>query len=431
MCGRRLTISYIDTPPYSTGNIFESIVEGGCGRSCVKFDVVRYYTNNREVRLSRRNSSDFILPFLGSSSAVELYGYHFIPFTDVPQVYYITPKHASALSKMVNKCRGLYTLIFLWLMACTVSGFIVWALEYISSTKQTKKQSFFRGLFDGFWWSFTTVTSGFGAKIIQSTPAKLYTALWILGGVIIFSLLTSTFTAELMQYMGDHRNHMSGATVGVLKYREYEASLAVHQGAVIKETEAKDFHADLLELLRMLRTHQVSGILLDKYTLVYARGYLQWMKGELESDAKSDPYDVRIADIRYFTGNTEHRLKEYDGDKLSYGVLVKNLRDYRYLNGAVRDNRLSLETATESAMNQLFPRDSEEDAMDLQDALSQNDVLIWLGLIVGCICLFGFTYETYFSFCHRNNPTAKNYVKNTIRWFLSDDKKKENEQLNA
>ena len=94
ICQKNFTISIINLPPYSTSKIFEKIVKHCCG-PCTNITNTKNYTNITEVQLNPGSSSDFILPFLGRFSSVELYSYHFIPFIDVPYAYYISPKHKS------------------------------------------------------------------------------------------------------------------------------------------------------------------------------------------------------------------------------------------------------------------------------------------------------------------------------------------------
>ena len=76
--------------------------------------------------------------------------------------------------------------------------------------------------------------------------------------------------------------------VGVLKYRDYDASLVVREGGVIQHTDASDFHADLLQLVHMLRVGSVDGVLLDKYTLAYAKGFLQWKRSLEEEEEEGE-----------------------------------------------------------------------------------------------------------------------------------------------
>ena len=388
VCKNTLTISYIDIPPYSRGQLFERIVEGCCGKSCTNFYTLKHYTNISQVRLSHTNSSDFVLPFLGSSSASQLFGYHFIPFIDVPYAYYITPRHASPIARLMKNSVGMYALIILCLFMAVISGFIIWISEMFSDYKCYRP--FFPGVFEGFWWSFTVVTSGYGARIVKSMPGKVYTVIWILVGVVMFSLMTSTFTAELMNIMGRHDDSISGGEVGVLKFRDYDASLVVQEGGIILETEAPDFYADLLDLVRMLRMKRVDGILLDKYTLAYARGYLDWKKSNLDTHI-----DDISKDIKYFLTDTDSTLLPYNGEKLSYGVLVKRHKYYEFLNSAVRDNRLSLETAVESEMNKIFPRKKQGAIIDPDQSVLFWNIVGWIALIIGVICVAGILYEVY------------------------------------
>ena len=174
---------------------------------------------------------------------------------------------------MLEDCAGMYVLIVLCLLATVISGCVIWCFETLLQDPLEEQQPFLRGLFEGFWWCFTIVTSGYGARIVQSLPAKVYSVIWILVGVVMFSLMTSTFTAELMYVMGHHSNTMASANVGVLKYRDYDASLVAREGGVVKEAhDASNFHMDILTLIRMLRMKEIDGMVLDKYTLKYTIG---------------------------------------------------------------------------------------------------------------------------------------------------------------
>ena len=65
--------------------------------------------------------------------------------------------------------------------------------------KEHFPSSFCVGVFEGFWWSFISMTTvGYGDTLVRSVPAKIYSVLWILIGIIMFTFLTSLFTAELM-----------------------------------------------------------------------------------------------------------------------------------------------------------------------------------------------------------------------------------------
>ena len=101
-CKKNFTISMIDLPPYSTSEIFETILQRCCG-PCTSITHVKKYTNITEVQLNPPTSPNFILPFLGKFSSVELYSYHFIPFIDVPYAYYISPAHKSRTQSVISR----------------------------------------------------------------------------------------------------------------------------------------------------------------------------------------------------------------------------------------------------------------------------------------------------------------------------------------
>ena len=415
VCRRTINISYIDMPPYSNGILFNKIVQGCCGVQCTKFNTVNRFTNISQVKLLHTHNSDFILPFLGSSSAEHLYGYHFIPFANAPHAYYITLAHAPPIARMLKNCAGMHALILLCLLTAIISGLIIWTFETLFQ-EESERQPFLRGVFEGFWWSLTVVTPGYGAKVVQSIPAKVYSIIWVLVGVVIFSLMTSAFTAELMSVMGQHYDSMAGARVGVLKYRDYDASIVVREGGVVQESGAPDFHHDLRSLVRMLRKKEIDGVLLDKYTMAYAKRYLtskldtmtERTNAEQVSQEGSDKHmhetDEFKRDIDCFFTNTDSTLKEYTGEKLSYGVLVKRKVDFDFLNGAVRDNRLSSETAVESEMNQIFPRKKQEVVIDPSHSIPFWNVIWWITVVLACTFLCGIGYESY-QRCHGNNKT--------------------------
>ena len=195
--------------------------------------------------------------------------------------------------------------------------------------------------------------------------------------------------------MQPHHDMMTGRNVGVLKYRDYDATLVVAEGGVVNETDGWNFYSDVLTLLRMLRKNEIDGFIIDKYTLAYTNEYLAWKRNNLDyhcsrNQTQGEPYSARADDIEYYFNSTRRTLKSYREDKLAYGVLVNDSRDYEYFNNAVRDNRFSLEASIGSEMNQLFPR-----AVPGTTIHYFYSVLKWIGAAIGLILLFGVLYELY------------------------------------
>ena len=398
ICRKNFKISQIHIPPYSTAGLLEGILLKCCGR-CTNITLVKEFVNITEVPLSTLNTSHFTLPFLGRSSATTLYGYHFIPIVDVPNTFYFTPKHRTIIESLVIGCLNLYPLIILCLLMAVISGFVVWCAETWSNQEQFPRH-FLSGLFEGFWYSFVSMTTvGYGDKVVKSIPARIFSVIWILIGIIMFGLLTSLFTAEIIKASEPHEHLMTGSYVGALKFRDYDASLIVKHGGVVKESTAWNFYSDVLMLIRMLRNNEIHGFILDKYTLAYATGYFEWKKTSVDyliskNQSKGESYDVRRADIEYFNKNTYRTLKEYDGEKLSYGILVRNIEDYDYFRHAILDNRLSLQTSVGSEMNEQFPRVMDTDLFSSSGIYYKETVKV-ISAILGFIILFGIFFELH------------------------------------
>ena len=145
-CRKSFRIAHVEFPPYSTSKIFEKVVENCCG-PCTNITRMKMYRNISEVKLSSHpNETDFILPFLGKSLAVDLYGYHFIPFIDCPSAYYITLKHRPVTARIIEKCLSLYPVIIMCILVAVISGFIVWILETIYTKNRSTLPPFVSGL---------------------------------------------------------------------------------------------------------------------------------------------------------------------------------------------------------------------------------------------------------------------------------------------
>lgn len=397
VCNKTFKISYVHIPPYSTADLLIKIIKKCCGE-CSSITVDNIFLNITEVSIAAFNTSDFILPFLARSSAIDLYGYKFIPLIDVPNAFYLTPQRKSIVQNLIYKCLNLYPLIVMCLLMAVISGFIVWGIETWYQEEQFPR-AFLSGVFEGFWYSFISMTTvGYGDRVVTSFPARIFSVVWILIGVIMFGLLTSLFTTELINAMQPQSHSMRGSLVGVLKFRDFDGSLVVKEGGIIKESSSWNFFSDILMLIRMLKNGKIDGVLLDKYTLAYTNEYLDWKKSNVdyflsENKSNGETYEEKKDDIHFFHYFTHRTLKVHDGEKLTYGVLVKNMEDYVFFRDAIRDNRLPMETAVGSTMNNLFKKYKNLDATSISGYFIY--AVKGITIVIGGIFVFGFLYEMY------------------------------------
>ncbi|MCF7917501.1 transporter substrate-binding domain-containing protein [Candidatus Gracilibacteria bacterium] len=77
-----------------------------------------------------------------------------------------------------------------------ISGNLVWWSEH--QTNPQFDHSYWKGVWDGFWWSAVTVTTvGYGDKAPQKMLGKLIGIIWMFAGMFIIAYFTSSITSTL------------------------------------------------------------------------------------------------------------------------------------------------------------------------------------------------------------------------------------------
>ena len=140
-----------------------------------------------------------MFPVLGRSSSYKFYGYYFIPYVEPPILYYITAKDNETLTHLLRVCLEMWPLIIICLLFVVIAGFIGWGLETKFNMEEFPRD-FMSGWFEGIWWSFISMTTvGYGDKTPKSVPARLFSVMWILIGIILFSVITAMLASEIFK----------------------------------------------------------------------------------------------------------------------------------------------------------------------------------------------------------------------------------------
>ena len=82
------------------------------------------------------------------------------------------------------------------------------------------------------------------------------------------------------------------------------------------------------------------------------------------------------------------------GEKLAYGILVRDKEDYDYFRDAFLDNRLPLSTTQLLAWNKRDERVGQKEKLFDPSSDIFREGMIVLVCSVGCIMVFGVAYET-------------------------------------
>ena len=103
---------------------------------------------------------DLVFPVLAKSSLPKVDGFYFQPIYDAPGVYYFTEGISSVKmsQKLLLACQNLWPLLTICLLLAVISGGIAWSIETWANEGEFPRP-FHVGLFEGFWWSFVSMTT--------------------------------------------------------------------------------------------------------------------------------------------------------------------------------------------------------------------------------------------------------------------------------
>ncbi|CAH3167221.1 unnamed protein product, partial [Porites lobata] len=80
---------------------------------------------------------------------------------------------------------------------CPYSLYLIHNQDHRANQRQFPS-SFWEGVREGAWWAVVTMTTvGYGDKTPKSLPARIYSAVWIIVGMIILSIFTAEVTSGL------------------------------------------------------------------------------------------------------------------------------------------------------------------------------------------------------------------------------------------
>ncbi|CAB4018326.1 Potassium voltage-gated channel subfamily F member 1, partial [Paramuricea clavata] len=151
-----------------------------------------------------------------------------------------------------------WQIIALTMVLAAISGIFIWLMDK-GTNPEDFPPNFFTGVWQGFWWAFVTMTTvGYGDTAPRSVPARLYSILWMIIGMIAFSVLTANITSSLSQKTFDSEEKLFGKRVGVLE-GTMDAKAALMENAHVIN------HNTVSELLASLQRGRVDGILVERY----------------------------------------------------------------------------------------------------------------------------------------------------------------------
>ena len=168
-------------------------------------------------------------------------------------------------------------------------------------------------------------TVGYGDKTPTSVPARLFTFLWIIIGITVFSIVTATFTSEIYKANSELPPSIQDARVGTIRHHTYEGILVASNGGLLVDVDCNNITDGIDRLVQMLHTGDIDGFVIDRYELL-----LFWDHFGNDRNLENS--------VRYLKTHTVFTEISHQ-DELMYGVLIRAEEDYQFLSEFVQNNR--------------------------------------------------------------------------------------------
>lgn len=406
ICNKTFNLSIFHNQLFAIAmkDIVLNMLNDCCG-FCTKCRVGQDLEHITHVKPPSSNNADIIFPVLGLNSADKLYSYYFLPSFEVPSSYYFTLKQSNKemVIKLIVACTNMWPLIIISLLMALIAGFITWSMETAGNEEEFPRP-FLIGLFDGFWWSFISMTTvGYGDKCPKSYLGRMFAVIWIFIGINVCAAFTAALTNEIMTFRSFTNTDMTGKTVGILKQRLHDSTIVAQHGGVVMEGKQTKTVLAIGELIVMLEGKQIDGFLMNRNTYYF---FTRRLKEE-----KYKKLALAISEIDLV--KTEKFLK---GEKLSCGILVKSKDDFDFFKSYLKNNALSLQSCNSIKLNYRRTNNNEDDINLFSPKGGVFETFFFVSLTtLGIVFTFGFFYEL-----RRHYKNKRTWLHKTVQTTLRE-----------
>ena len=289
---------------------------------------------------------------------------------------------ADIVSEVLASILELWPLLIILLILAFLAGFVAWVIETWTN-KDEFSRSFVIGLLDGFWWAYVSMTTvGYGDKSTKTIVGRLFSVVWILMGITIFSMLTASLTEIITSSNIQTSTEMLGKQIGVLGGRSYDVEVITRHGGILDMSNFTHAGFGISSMLKKVR-ETGQGFLVDEDTF-----YL-YLAGWEISDYLEDT-------LQNYIIKTEKTI----GGDMTIGILVKSEAVYQYLKSFIEINWYPMDTCRLNYINyQVHARKFRKPDGD-KSIFSTEGGLFFPTLKISCILLAialvsGFTFETW------------------------------------
>ena len=170
----------------------------------------------------------------------------------------------------------------------------------------------------------------------------------------------------------------------------------------------------MFELIRLLRVGHIDGFILDRYTFVTLCTYM---------DHQLATNHQLAHEIRYMKTKTVQTEKAYSGQRLSFGLLVRDDHDYEFFIDFVRGSDILINVCCGLVINDIHvSRGVHIEYLKDEQLFTIDSGLFWptfvaAGVALVCIACFGFAYEAWWNKTTDGKKSISVATNNTVVFF--------------
>lgn len=164
--------------------------------------------------------------------------------------------------------------------------------------------------------------------------------------------------------------------------------VAEHGGIVVEIENTTNFQNEISQLLKKMWNKELDGVLFDKYTM--------WLITDVFNTWATNRSHILTDEIDFFLNRTIRTPLKPVGQQHSYGLLVKDYKDFVYFHDIITEWELNFETQYSLSWNvrrASFRFHSTQLGLFSANQHYFQDTLAYMVVIIGIIWVFGIVYE--------------------------------------
>ncbi|XP_073256589.1 uncharacterized protein [Porites lutea] len=273
---KSLKIAWTEKPPYAFTSqttedkfigfireaIWQYLVDCGEARGIsYQINTSEFGSELKMVESLKNNQVHIAAPIFELTNNRTYSKFPFLELDHYPGTEYITnEEQINALSVVLDAVKSSWPLFAVTLVLTAIAGIVMWALDTYWNSEEFPR-SFIRGSWDGFWWSFISMTTvGYGDKTPKSVVGRIFSIIWIQLGLVIMAIFMAHITSALTVLnleMG--LGSLAGKKVAVL------GNGTEFQHARYLDARPEVYYK-IEDIIEALQAKKVEGMLLDSYT---------------------------------------------------------------------------------------------------------------------------------------------------------------------